>query len=147
MLYLTQTLFVPWLLAALALGILVGWWSMRRTPPRPGLGWLGAGAALFVVALFLAGTLVIPGRLGLWFDTALHFLFWYVIGCCLGSLVARFGIRDGTTEPVAAWVKPVRSQGAAAEPPAPACRLDPGPPAGRQRCARDARPAVRPRLA
>ncbi len=99
MLYLTQAIFVPWLLTALALGIFVGWWSMRCTPPRLGLGWLGGGAALFMVALFLAGTLVVPGRLGLWFDTALHFVFWYIIGCCLGSLMALAGMHDGRTEP------------------------------------------------
>ncbi len=117
MVYLTQTLFVPWFLAALALGVLVGWWSTRRQPQVLGLGWLVAGAAIFVVALFVAATLAIPGRLGLWFDTALHFLFWYIVGCCLGTLMALAGRRDDRVEPVAAWVKPVPTEGGGAEPP------------------------------
>ncbi len=64
MLYLTQTLFAPWLVAALALGIIIGWRSARKTAAGPRLGWLTAGAGIFVIALFVAATLAIPGRLG-----------------------------------------------------------------------------------
>jgi predicted flap endonuclease-1-like 5' DNA nuclease len=116
MLYLTQTLFAPWLIAALALGVIVGWKSARKKPQVLGLGWLGAGLGVFVVALFVAATLAVPGRLGLWFDTALHFLVWYIVGCCLGTLLVLVGMKDDTVEPVAAWVRPVPQEGPVAEP-------------------------------
>ncbi len=119
MTYLTQALFAPWLIAALALGVIVGWKSARKKPEVLGLGWLTAGVAIFVFALFVAATLAIPGRLGLWFDSALHFLVWYIVGCCLGTLLVLVGMRDDRVEPVAAWARRCGGR------PAPgACALD-----------------------
>ena len=118
MLYLTQALFLPWLLAALLLGAAVGWRTASRMPRLAGLGWLGAGLGIFTFGLFLAGALALPGRWGLWLDTALHFLFWYIVGCAIGSLMSAVGAQDGAAEPVAAWAKPVRAEGPAAAPPA-----------------------------
>ncbi len=115
MLYLTQML-APWLALALALGIVIGWRSARKQPQVLGLGWLSAGAAVFVIALFVAATLAIPGRLGLWFDSALHFFVWYIVGCCLGTILVLVGARDEKVEPVAAWVKPVPTDRPVAEP-------------------------------
>jgi hypothetical protein len=51
--YLTTTL-IWWLLAALALGLFVGWHSCRQEPRREGLGWLGIGIAAFLIGLIIA---------------------------------------------------------------------------------------------
>jgi predicted flap endonuclease-1-like 5' DNA nuclease len=102
MIYLTKTLFFPWLFFALALGAFVGWRSCRQAPRLEGLGWLGYGLIAFVFGLFIAAILAIPGRLGLWFDTALHFVFWYIVGCCLGCLLSRLVLGEGEAQAMAA---------------------------------------------
>jgi len=128
MLYLTQALFLPWLLAALALGVFVGWRSCTRTPRLEGIGWVGGLLLAFVAGLFVAALLAIPGRLGLWFDTALHFVFWYLAGCCIGCVLGRAGAADAPTSsaiaaapaPLArATIEPAPTDRAASEPAAP----------------------------
>jgi predicted flap endonuclease-1-like 5' DNA nuclease len=113
MLYLAQTL-LPWLIAALALGLVVGWRSCRQVPRRDGLGWLGIGLALFVLGLAAAAMALIPGRAGLWFDTALLFVAWYLAGCCVGCVAS--GLMRGA-EPAAVAAGPAVPVAAARETP------------------------------
>ena len=98
--YLTTTLFFPWLLIALLLGLAVGWWSCRQQPRQEGIGLFGLVLLLFVVGLIICALTLIPGLNGLWFDTAMHFLFWYLLGCCIGCLLGRMGLAD-TMQPAA----------------------------------------------
>jgi predicted flap endonuclease-1-like 5' DNA nuclease len=98
--YLTTTL-IWWLLAALVLGLIVGWWACRQTPRKEGLGWLGIGAIIFLVGLIIAALKLIKGTTGLWLDTALLFFAAYIIGCCIGCLFGRGSVADAA-KPVAA---------------------------------------------
>lgn len=85
MAYLHQTLWL-WIVAAAVLGIVVGWLSCRKQPVLEGLGWLTWGIIAFLVGILICAYLALPGRLGLWFDTAMIFSFWYIFGCLIGCL-------------------------------------------------------------
>jgi len=85
MAYLHQTLWL-WIIAAAVLGIIIGWLSCRKQPVLEGLGWLTWGVIAFLLGILICAYLTLPGRLGLWFDTAMIFFFWYVFGCCIGCL-------------------------------------------------------------
>ena len=98
--YLTTTL-IWWLLAALVLGAIVGWYTCRQEPRKEGLGWLGIGLVAFVIGLFVCALRLLPGKLGLWFDTAMLFFTAYIIGCCIGCLFGRKAVAE-TVKPVAA---------------------------------------------
>jgi predicted flap endonuclease-1-like 5' DNA nuclease len=98
--YLTTTL-IWWLLAALILGAIVGWYTCRQEPRKEGLGWLGIGLVAFVIGLFVCALRLLPGKMGLWFDTAMLFFAAYVIGCCIGCLFGRKAVAE-TVKPVAA---------------------------------------------
>ena len=75
-----------WMLAALLLGGGVGWlaWSNE---PRDGwfVGWLRWWGTAFLVGLAIALTKIIPGRAGLYVETALWLFAIYIIGCFLGG--------------------------------------------------------------
>lgn len=79
----------PALAIALVLGLAFGWWSRAaRTALWPGRLALG----LLVVALAALGLLaaldLVPGRAGLWLDSALLHLAAYLVGCVLGWAAA-----------------------------------------------------------
>ncbi|MGL4637666.1 MAG: hypothetical protein ACRCWF_16910 [Beijerinckiaceae bacterium] len=114
--YLTTTL-IWWLLAALILGLIVGWWSCRQTPRKEGLGWLGIGLIAFIIGIIVAALKVFKGTTGLWLDTALLFFGAYLIGCCIGCLIGRRSVVE-TAKPAAA-VAAVAAVAAAAPKPAP----------------------------
>jgi predicted flap endonuclease-1-like 5' DNA nuclease len=86
--YLITSLFW-WLLAALALGLFVGWSSCRKEPRKQGLGWLGLGIVAFIIGLIIAFFKLLPGKAGLWLDEALLFFAAFIIGCCIGCLFGR----------------------------------------------------------
>jgi predicted flap endonuclease-1-like 5' DNA nuclease len=81
--YLHQTLWL-WIVAAVILGVIVGWLSCRKEPKLGGLGWLWPATIAFIIGLIICAFLTLPGKLGLWFDTAMIFFFWYIFGCCIG---------------------------------------------------------------
>jgi predicted flap endonuclease-1-like 5' DNA nuclease len=111
--YLTTTL-IWWLLAALALGVFVGWYSCRQEPRKEGLGWLSLGIVAFVIGLVIAVLKLLPGKTGLWLDTALLFFASFIIGCCIGCLFGRRSAVEVAKPAVA-----VASAVAAAPKPAP----------------------------
>lgn len=91
MAYLLVTLW-PWMLAALLLGLAVGWLTSRFPAPagpepsaRFSFGFWVVVAAI-VVAVFAAITHFFKGKAGFWFDAALLMTAFYFIGCCLGCI-------------------------------------------------------------
>jgi predicted flap endonuclease-1-like 5' DNA nuclease len=101
--YLTTTL-IWWLLAALALGVVVGWFSCRHEPRKEGIGWVGPALVAFIFGLFVCALTLIKGRAGLWFDTAMLFAAAYFIGCCIGCLLGRKAVAAVPAAVVAAPV-------------------------------------------
>jgi predicted flap endonuclease-1-like 5' DNA nuclease len=78
----------PWLLAAFALGLVVGAATWSRGVAAGWLsGWLGWGLIGFAVCLLVALFKLMPGRWGLWLDTALWHFVAYIAGCWLGGLL------------------------------------------------------------
>ena len=90
----------PALAIALLIGVPCGWLSRAEA----GVAWRGrlaiAVLALALAALILSATLdLVPGRAGLWLDSALLHLAAYLVGCGLGWLAAQF--RKGRPAPQA----------------------------------------------
>jgi hypothetical protein len=81
------TLHWPWLVAALLLGLAMGWIAVVRR--GEGMSWMSLKrAAIVLVALvLLALSRLVPGRYGYWLDLALLMLAIYLVGCAVGSLV------------------------------------------------------------
>jgi hypothetical protein len=76
-----------WLLAALFLGLAMGWIAVVHRGPgisRMQAGWLAVLAAA-LVALVLAH--LVPGRPGYWLELALLMFAPYIAGCTAGSLL------------------------------------------------------------
>jgi hypothetical protein len=74
-----------WLLAALLLGLAMGWIAVvhrGQAVSKPTSRWL-AGLAAALVAVALAR--VIPGRPGYWLDLGLIMFALYLAGCTVGS--------------------------------------------------------------
>jgi predicted flap endonuclease-1-like 5' DNA nuclease len=99
--YLITSLFW-WLLAALALGLFVGWTSCSKEPRKEGLGWLGLGLVAFIIGLIVAVLKLLPGKAGLWLDESLLFFASFIIGCCIGCLFGRRPAAVEVAKPVAA---------------------------------------------
>lgn len=81
------TLHWPWLVAALLLGLAMGWIAVVHR--SEGMSWTSlkrAGSILAVLVLLALGRLV-PGRYGYWLDLGLLMLAIYLVGCAVGSLV------------------------------------------------------------
>jgi predicted flap endonuclease-1-like 5' DNA nuclease len=86
MIYLAQTFWLP-LTFTLIGGLVWGLLSPAR-PSSLGAGRLVDGLAMAIVAAGVASVLKwLPGRPGLWLDTALLFALAYVAGCVVGGLV------------------------------------------------------------
>lgn len=120
MVYVFENFWV-WLLAGLIVGLVVGWltWSRAR---RDGwfAGWATWGAIAFGIGVVVALLRLLPGRWGLWLETALLSFVAYIVGCFLGGwLKSLFLATQVTAKPAA---KPAASVVAAPTPP-PAARL------------------------
>ncbi|MGO4872108.1 MAG: hypothetical protein ACLPGW_16130 [Roseiarcus sp.] len=77
-----------WLLAAAAIGGVVGWTTDPKGLRRRWLvGWLGLAPIAFVVGLVVAWLHWLPGRSGFWLETALLFFASYVVGGFAGGLL------------------------------------------------------------
>ncbi len=89
MLYLHQTLLL-WVIAAAVLGVIVGWIACRQQPRLQGFGWVLWAVIAFLIGLVLLVLMTFSGRMALWFETAMMFVFWYFLGCCVGCALRGF---------------------------------------------------------
>ena len=77
-----------WLTLALLLGVIVGWWTEASGAPAPWFfGWFRQALIAWLIGVVVAWLHWLPGRLGLWLETALLFFAFYVLGCLLGGLL------------------------------------------------------------
>ena len=88
MFYLVQTFAIP-LLAALAGGLAVGWVTSDREDKGPS-GWAALAMTVFVLMAVAATLKWVPGRPGLWLDTAVLFGAAYLLGCVVGAFARVF---------------------------------------------------------
>jgi predicted flap endonuclease-1-like 5' DNA nuclease len=119
MLYLLQSLSI-WVLAAAGLGLIVGFlsWKAPAGNEKPGFGPRFYPFALLLAAGATAvGLRWLPGRQGLWLETALLLLAAYLAGCALGCL-ARGGLSGGRMAAEAAPSARAEAETAAAPGPA-----------------------------
>src|SRR5215470_2456506 len=101
-----------WLLAALGIGLVVGWRTYLDAPRRNWRdGWIVWGALAFVIGVIVAALKLVPGRYGLWLEIALLMIACYIVGCVLGGGLKRL-------------VGAHESGGAATMPPAAGSRVD-----------------------
>jgi hypothetical protein len=88
-----------WLVAALAIGLVIGWQTCSDAPRRYWRdGWIVWGALAFVTGVIIAALKLLPGRYGLWLEIALLISAFYIVGCFVGGWLKAMLI---TAEPVA----------------------------------------------
>ena len=79
-----------WLIAALGIGLVVGWRTYLDAPRRNWRdGWIVWGALAFIIGVIVAALKLLPGRYGLWLEIALLMIAFYVVGCFLGGGLKR----------------------------------------------------------
>lgn len=100
MFYLVQTFAIP-LLVALAGGLAVGWVTSDREDKGPS-GWAALAMTVFVLMAVAATLKWVPGRPGLWLDTAVLFGSAYLLGCVVGAFARVFTdkVEEMATEPL-----------------------------------------------
>ena len=96
-----------WLIAALSVGLVVGWRTYLDVPRRNWRdGWIVWGALAFVIGVIIAALKLLAGRYGLWLEVALLMIAFYIVGCILGGwlkrLVGAHESRGAATMPLAA---------------------------------------------
>ncbi len=74
-----------WLLAALIVGLLTGWFTFLCGAKTWKLGWLKIGLLAFLVGLVVAFLKLLPDKPGFWLESALFMFAAYLIGCVIGS--------------------------------------------------------------
>ncbi len=85
------TNYLWWWIAALVIGLVIGWLTSARTKASGWFPWL----LVLIVGIFVAYSKFIPGRAGLWLDTAMLMATAYFVGCFLGSLLHQlFGAAE-----------------------------------------------------
>lgn len=99
MLYLVQTFSLPLAIAFVG-GLAVGWITSDKEDEGPSR-W--AAAAMIAYALMVVASALhwVPGRQGLWLDTAVLFASAYLTGCVLGAFARVFTdkVQETVTEP------------------------------------------------
>lgn len=89
MLYVLQTFWL-WFVLALIIGMIVGWLTWSNTPRESWFaGWVIWGVLALAIGLVLAVTTVVPGRAGLWLETGLISVAFYIVGCLVGGWFRR----------------------------------------------------------
>jgi predicted flap endonuclease-1-like 5' DNA nuclease len=83
MAFLIEKFWAPLLIAAV-LGVCIGWITCGQKRSAGSAIWLAVAGALFAAGVIAAMQLSLPGRVGLWLETALLTFAAYVVGCCVG---------------------------------------------------------------
>jgi hypothetical protein len=78
-----------WLIAALGIGLVVGWRTYLDAPRRWRGGWIIWGALAFGIGVIAAALKLLPGRYGLWLEIALLMFAFYIVGCFLGGSLKK----------------------------------------------------------
>lgn len=131
MLYLVQTFALP-LIGALVGGLAVGWVTSDREDRGPS-GWAALAVTVFALMVVASGLKWVPGRPGLWLDTAVLFSTAYLAGCIAGAFARVFTDRPEDLAPAAAGQLAgagqafIASAETAAEPKPDASRRDTAP--------------------
>ncbi len=99
MLYLVQTFSLP-LAIALIGGLAVGWVTSDKEDEGPSR-WAAAAAIGYALMVVASALHWVPGRQGLWLDTAVLFATAYLTGCVLGAFARVFTdkVQETVTEP------------------------------------------------
>jgi len=78
--------FLVWLVAALAIGVVIGWRTYSDAPRRYWRdSWIVWAAIAFVIGVIVAALKLLPGRYGLWLEIALLMSAFYIVGCFVGG--------------------------------------------------------------
>ena len=79
-----------WLALTLIVGAAIGWLTEGEGEPTVWFrGWFRIAVVVFVIALLAAILHLIPGRAGLWVETAVLFAAAYAIGALVGGALNR----------------------------------------------------------
>lgn len=89
MVYLVQTFAVP-LIVTLVLGLVFGWIAAVKED-RGRSAWAALAITIFALMVVASALKWLPGRPGLWLDTAVLFSGAYLIGCIVGGLAHGIG--------------------------------------------------------
>jgi predicted flap endonuclease-1-like 5' DNA nuclease len=138
MIYLLQW-YWGWLLLALILGGLVGFYTFEREfkPPAENPLWWLPVRSRWILAILVFGCVVaimhwFPGRLGFYLDIALLFFSFYIIGCLLGGVLPevldRRKAAKAKAQPPAAGSSTKQAKAAAVLPADRPATQPPGPP-------------------
>ncbi len=80
------TNFLWWWIAALVIGLIIGWMTFAKGKKSSGFfPWL----LVLAVGMVVAYLKIVPERIGLWFDTAVIMATSYFVGCFLGGLLRQ----------------------------------------------------------
>jgi hypothetical protein len=75
-----------WLVAALGIGLVIGWQTYSDALQRYWRdSWILWGAVAFVIGVIVAPLKLLPGRYGLWLEVALLISAFYIVGCFVGG--------------------------------------------------------------
>jgi predicted flap endonuclease-1-like 5' DNA nuclease len=116
MIYLIQTFALP-LAAALVGGLAVGWVTSDREDKGPS-GWAALAITVFALMIVASALKWLPGRPGLWLDTAILFSAAYLGGCVVGAFARVFTdkVEEMATEPLTQAVEAGQAFAATLEP-------------------------------
>jgi len=91
-----------WMLLAGILGLLVGWIvSETERHARWVAGWLHGALWIFAVGVVIAVLKLLPGRAGLWLESALLLFAAYLVGCWFSAWVHTLLAADAATSTTA----------------------------------------------
>ncbi|MBL8567661.1 MAG: hypothetical protein JNK84_01115 [Phreatobacter sp.] len=116
MIYLAQTFALP-LAAALIGGLIVGWITSDKDDEGPS-GWAALAITLFALMVVASALKWLPGRPGLWLDTAILFSAAYLLGCIAGAFARVFTdrVEDAVSEPLTAVAEGAQAFASTMEP-------------------------------